>query len=423
MHQKNNILFLALLVLSACSGPQYMVLEDQPLAGIKITIDAGHGDTQAYDSFRIGQTGEREEWINLRVAKMLSRKLSLAGANVQMTRTKDQDISLGGRATLAKMHGSDLFVSIHHNGSGNDPSMDLPIVYFYESSSRNPASVDFGKILIDSMRAGLTFQQQQDGAVYSDHLIYSSGTSVLRNTINDMPGVIGEAGFFTNPAGEGRLKSKDYNKLEAEIYYKAILEYFDRGLPFATCLLPDSLAFIDLSRPLEFELDDGFGNTFFEENSFKVLQGGVQIQSSWDSNSGILTATPEASGEKSVSFQVFARNLQGNAMHPTPFNFLTEWGYEWYSLEEWGEAFEAAEVIYSQILTQSVGDSLSQLVKIDSALNLYQLSLELQHVHPRARVAEEKVLWLLQKKHDLSDDDLSEAIEAQKDRLTQYYPE
>ena len=423
MRQNITLFTLALLVLSACTGPQYMVLEDQPLAGINITIDPGHGDTQAYDSFRIGQTGEREEWINLRVAKMLSRKLSLAGANVLMTRTKDRDVSLGGRAAMAREHGSDLFVSIHHNGSQNDPSIDLPIVYFFGSADLNPASVDFAKILIDSMRAEMTFHQQQDGAVYSDHLIYSSGTSVLRNTINDMPGVIGEAGFFTNPAGEGRLKSKAYNKLEAEIYYKAILEYFNRGTPFATCLLPDSIKFIDLSRPIEFELDDGFGNTFFEENSFKVLQEGVQIKSNWDSNSSILTATPEASPEKSVSFQVFARNLQGNAMHPIPFTFLTAAGYEWYSLEKWFEAFESAEILKRQIDAQNMEKSESQMAQIDEALHLYQLSLELQPVHPRARIAEEKTLWLLQKKQDLSNDDLSEAIEAQQNRLKNYYPE
>ena len=422
MHQKIIFITFTLLVLSACTGPQYMALEDQPLAGINITIDPGHGDTQAYDAFRVGQTGEREEWINLRVAKLLGRKLSLAGANVLMTRTKDRDVSLGGRAALAMDHGSDLFVSIHHNGSQNDPSIDLPIVYFFGSAALNPASVDFAKILIDNMRAGLTFKQQQGGAVYSDHLIYSSGTSVLRNTIDDMPGVIGEAGFFTNPAGEGRLKSKAYNKLEAEIYYKAILEYFNRGTPFATCLLPDSLKYINLNRPLEFELDDGFGNTFFEENSFKVLQGGVQIQSHWDSNTGILTATPDTSTEKLVFFQVFARNIQGNAIHPVPFEFLTAAGYEWYSLEKWFEAFEGAEALYSQIDAQNMEASESQLVQINSALHLYQLSLELQPVHPRARVAEEKNLWLLQRKQNVSDEDLNEAIKAQQDRLKNYYP-
>jgi N-acetylmuramoyl-L-alanine amidase len=422
MLQKFTVFILTIFVFSACTGLQSMSSEDKPLEGVNITIDPGHGDTRAYDSFRIGPTGEREEWINLRVAKMLGKKLSRAGANVLMTRTRDRDISLGGRAAMAKAHGSDLFVSIHHNGSQNDPSMDLPLVYFFGSATLNPASVDFAKILLDSLRAGLRFEQQH-GAVYSDHLIYSSGTSVLRNTIDAMPGVIGEAGFFTNSAGEGRLKTKDYNKREAEIYYAAILEYFKRGTPFATCLLPDSLAFIDLMQPIPFELDDGFGNTFFEENSFKVLQGGVQIQSQWDSNSGILTAIPIPSPEQQVFFQVFARNIQGNAIHPEPFTFLTAEGYDWYSHEKWFEAYKDAEVLYDALVTQGKSTAENDLARIDTALHFYQLSLELQPVHPRARAAEEKILWLLQMKQDLSIDDLSLEIEAQQERLKNYYPE
>ncbi len=406
--------------LYACSGPESMRLIDPPLQGVNITIDAGHGNTAAYDSYRIGPTGEREEWINLRVAKLLARKLKAAGANVLMTRTKDQDISLGGRASLAKLHHSDLFVSIHHNGSENDPNMDLPVVYFYGSATLNPASVDFATILLDSMRAEMTFKQQNAGAVYSDHLIYSSGTSVLRNTYEEMPGVIGEGGFFTQPAGEGRLKSKEYNKLEADIYFRAILEYFDRGAPFATPVVADSLLYLDLNKPLEFELDDGFGNTFFEERSFQVWQDGVRIKSHWDSNSGILTAIPDSSLEKSVSFQVFARNLKGNAMHPRPFTFMTWSGYNWYSHEKWYDAFSEGQATLATL--KSTQNTEAQLALLESSLHLFKLSLELQIVHPQARLAEENILALLIKKQALTGIDLSEEIEAQQDRLKNYYP-
>lgn len=417
MSFKTVLILLATLVLSACLSTQSMLVEDQPLKGLNITIDPGHGYTQNYDFYRIGPTGEREEWINLRVAKILSDKLTLAGANVLMTRTKDRDVSLGGRAAMAKHHESDLFVSIHHNGSGNDPSMDLPIVYFYGLADMNPASVDFAKILLDSMRAELTFEQPQAGAVYSDHLIYESGTSVLRNTVDYMPGVIGEGGFFTHPAGEARLKHKEYNKLEAEVYFKAILDYFERGLPTANPLTADTLDFIDLDQPIEFELDDGFGNTFFIENSFKVLQDGQPIPSNWDSNAGILTAIPDSSAEHTVTFQVFARNLKGNALHPQPFTYMTELGFRWYSHQKWFDAFNEAEAIYQQISTDTT------MVMADSARHLYELSLDLQIVHPRARYAEEKILELLMQKQEKLEIDLSEEVEAQKARIRDYYPD
>lgn len=415
MQQKIILILFVSILLSGCTGTQSMLVEDQPLKGFSITIDPGHGNTEAYDSFRIGPTGEREEWVNLRVAKILSKKLTRAGADVLMTRTKDRDVSLGGRATLAKRHKSDLFVSIHHNGSVNDPSMDLPIVYFFGSADLNPASVDFARILIDSMRAEMTFEQQEAGAVYSDHLIYGSGTSVLRNTVDAMPGVIGEGGFFTHPAGEGRLKHKEYNKLEAEVYFKAILDYFERGLPFAKALTPDSLDYIDLSKPIQFELDDGFGNTFFKEKSFKVLQDGARIKASWDTKTGILTAWPDSSDEHEVTFQVFARNLKGNAMHPRPITFVTEAGFNWYSHQKWYEAFEAAETHYTQIDKDA-------LANIDAALHLYRLSLDLQIVHPKAREAEDKILELLEKKQALVEEDLGEEIKLQNDRIREYYP-
>jgi len=412
-----------LLLLSSCSAPAVMYTGERPLAGINITIDPGHGDTKAYDDFRVGPTGEREEWINLRVAKELAKKLSWAGANVLMTRIDDKDVSLGGRATLAKKHQSHLLVSIHHNGSENDLRMDFPIVYFFGPSNQNPASVDFATILLAGMRDRLNFELPEAGAVYSDHLIYDSGTSILRNTIDQMPGVIGEAGFFTQIAGEGRLKSKSYNKLEAEVYYQAILAYFERGVPFATPFPPDSLSYLDLNHSLEFQLDDGFGSAFFEENSVSVFQDGEPLDFNWDPVSGILKVIPIPSDERRVSFQVFGRNFKGNAIHPRPFSFLTEAGNRWYSYDQWESAFKKAENLYAQITALDTNATDQDLAILDTTLNLYQLSLELQIVHREARKAEERILSLLELKQMAFELDLSKEIEAQYQRINEYYPD
>ena len=47
----------------------------KPLTDITICIDPGHGATTRTDSFRVGPTGEREEWIDLRVGKYLKKYL------------------------------------------------------------------------------------------------------------------------------------------------------------------------------------------------------------------------------------------------------------------------------------------------------------------------------------------------------------
>ncbi|MCF7823873.1 MAG: N-acetylmuramoyl-L-alanine amidase [Candidatus Marinimicrobia bacterium] len=423
MSSKYILFFLSLSVLISCSGPTMMSAKNKPLQGVNITIDPGHGDSEAYDNFRVGPSGEREEWINLRVAKTLNKMLSRAGANVLLSRSEDKDLSLGGRATLAKKHHSDLLISIHHNGSGVDFDMDLPIVYFFGPASQNPASVDFAKILIQGMREKMTFEQAQMGAVYSDYLIYDSGTSILRNTIDQMPGVIGEGGFFTHPKGEARLKSKHYNKLEAEVYYEAILKYFERGLPIANPSLDKGQNFLDMTKAIEFKLDDGLGSTDFDIASLQILQDGDTLEAKWDAVTGILSAVPLSSGKDEVTFHVFGRNLRGNALHPRPFTFVTEQGARWKSYSSWQAAFDQADSLVSKLGTQDSSSTEDELFLLSEAIRLYQVSLEIQIVHPKARFAEEQILTLLEMKQLLSGDDMESEIREQRQRLSEYYPD
>ena len=126
------VIFLTILI-SDCGAPKYG--DELPLAGITLTIDPGHGNTEAYDSIRIGPSGEREEWINLRVALILRNLLREAGARVVMTRDTDRDVNLDGRAMIAKINNSDLFISIHHNGTLNDSALDFPLIYSWEDAA------------------------------------------------------------------------------------------------------------------------------------------------------------------------------------------------------------------------------------------------------------------------------------------------
>jgi hypothetical protein len=60
----------------------------------------------------------------------------------------------------------------------------------------------------------------------SDHTIFpESGTAVLRHSYG-IPGIIGEASFFTHPSEEKRLKIREYNHLEASAYYAALEDFF-----------------------------------------------------------------------------------------------------------------------------------------------------------------------------------------------------
>lgn len=196
-----------------------------PVKGKIICLDAGHGGTAKTDSFRAGPTGEREEWINLRVALLLQKMLEEKGARVVMTRVSDDTISLSRRAQIAKENNSDLFLSIHHNATA-DPKVNFPIIYFHGNASENKASVILGKEIGKALGEKL-YQGSTPVSIVSDHVIFSqSGTRVLRGSYG-IPGVIAEASFFTNPEEEGKLKQPEHNHQEAEAYLAALENYFE----------------------------------------------------------------------------------------------------------------------------------------------------------------------------------------------------
>jgi N-acetylmuramoyl-L-alanine amidase len=203
--------------------------DGDPLAGRVICIDAGHGGTAETDSFRVGPGGEREEWINLRVALMLRDMLEGRGAGVLMTRTEDVAVELEDRATLAVENGAEAFISIHHNATA-DPEANFPVIYFHGTASENQAGVALARQIGDSLADAL-FEVRTDVALVSDHAIFpTAGAAVLRHSYG-IPGVIGEASFFTNPEEEGRLKTEEYNRREAEAYVAALAEFFSLPAP------------------------------------------------------------------------------------------------------------------------------------------------------------------------------------------------
>lgn len=194
------------------------------LEGKIICIDPGHGGTAETDTYRVGPGGEREEWINLRVALILQKMLEKAGSNVVMTRKSDDFVSLENRSELARSHHADLFLSIHHNATADD-NVNFPIIYFHGSANENRASVRLGKLVNEKLIHYL-FKGKGPSSLVSDYTIFpKSGASVLRGTYG-IPGIIGEATFFSHPGEENRLKKKMHNRNEAKAYFEAILGFF-----------------------------------------------------------------------------------------------------------------------------------------------------------------------------------------------------
>jgi N-acetylmuramoyl-L-alanine amidase len=205
-------------------GPSQPVPGENVLEGKIIFLDPGHGGTAETDDFRVGPAGEREEWMNLRVALVLRDLLEARGARVFMSRTEDVAVPLQERADSAVAYGADVFLSIHHNATA-DPAVNFPIIYFHGNASENQASVALGRSVARELRQAL-FAGEAPVSLVSDHVIFpAAGAAVLSHSYG-IPGIIGEASFFTHPPEEERLKDPDYNRREAEAYLAALEEFF-----------------------------------------------------------------------------------------------------------------------------------------------------------------------------------------------------
>ena len=224
-----TLLYAFLLFITACAAPSQNEENPSSLSNKTIFLDPGHGGTADTDQYRVGPTGEREEWINLRVALMLRDMLEAKGASVLMSRSSDSAVALQERAEMAKAAEADVFLSIHHNATA-DTSVNFPIIYFHGNVSENQASVVLARKVALQLRESL-FAGQSQVSIASDHTIFpTAGTSVLRHSYG-IPGIIGEATFFTHPPEELRLKDEAYNRKEAAAYVAALEAFFAEEIP------------------------------------------------------------------------------------------------------------------------------------------------------------------------------------------------
>ena len=196
-----------------------------------IYIDPGHGGLGKSDLFRMSKQGEYEEAINLRVSLILYDMLKKAGAWPILSRYTDVDIDLDERARHIKEAQPELLISVHHNGSARAADgVNYATVFVHATKETNPQSYDFAELLKAEFKKATNLYCN----IVSDFAIFNeSGMRILRLTRNVCPGVIGEFGFFSDERFSLLLADINFNTKEAEAYFRAICEYFRRGMPTA----------------------------------------------------------------------------------------------------------------------------------------------------------------------------------------------
>ncbi|MEJ1994841.1 MAG: N-acetylmuramoyl-L-alanine amidase [Limibacillus sp.] len=202
---------------------------------ITVVIDPGHGGV---DPGAIGRSGIYEKHIVLSFAKELARGLEKQGRyNVVMTREQDIFVKLGDRREIARKAGADLFISIHADSHGDAALSGTSVYTLSEKSSDSVAAQLAASENKADLIAGIELEEHPDevsnilldltqretmnlSARFAAMLVedLKGRTELLRNThrfagfvvlkAHDVPSVLVELGFLSNPNDERKLKSE-----------------------------------------------------------------------------------------------------------------------------------------------------------------------------------------------------------------------
>jgi N-acetylmuramoyl-L-alanine amidase len=172
--------------------------------------------------------------VNLAVARRTADRLTAAGATVVLTRTTDVRVTLTTRALLATRLGARAFVSVHHNADPDGPS-ERPGAEVWHRVD-DPASRRLAGLLQEEVAAafaayeGVPWQADRDAGAKSRRRAGGDDYyGVLRNA--ELPAVISEAAYLSNPAEAALLARPDVQEAEADALARAVARFLTTDDP------------------------------------------------------------------------------------------------------------------------------------------------------------------------------------------------
>ncbi|OEH55547.1 N-acetylmuramoyl-L-alanine amidase [Oceanobacillus sp. E9] len=174
-----------------------------------IVIDAGHGGR---DVGAIGTSNTYEKDFAFLTAQELASELTYLGADVHMTRSHDEFISLNSRASYANFVDTDAFISIHYNSVADLPNV-TGIETFYYNEKMKP--------LAESVQQGMirSSGDEDRGTSYGDF-------QILRLSLQ--PSLLLELGFISNKEQEALLSTTGYQKQLVSGILEGLSTHFNR---------------------------------------------------------------------------------------------------------------------------------------------------------------------------------------------------
>ena len=248
------------------------------LADVTIVLDPGHGGRGERQGWKCGPTGLREAEVNLRVARFLRDFLSKAGADVVLTRAEDVYLDsdykadLRARIEIANELRADLFLSIHHNGNDHSPAANYTSIFYHATPDYDLAVLDAGRYLLAGLDDALRLEQQLACGLVSDYTIFpGTGFAVLRAA--EVPAILTESSFHSNPVQEQLLRDPVYNRREAYGLFLGLARWARAGLPRIRLIEPKDYQ-MKPGQPIVIGLDDGLSGRGGFGLDLSQIQGG-----------------------------------------------------------------------------------------------------------------------------------------------------
>lgn len=227
-----------------------------------VAIDAGHGGV---DPGSIGKSGTREKNVTLAIARRLKERIDREpGMRAVLTRDSDYFVELRDRIVRARRQQADMFVSVHAD-SYRDRSVVGSSVYVLSArgasdesarwlADRENAADLVGGVSLedkDSVLASVLLDLSQGASMSAsfaaaqkvmDELdrignvtrrgVKSAGFVVLKSP--DIPSILVETAFISNPTEESRLGSSKHQQRLAEAIFQGVRGYFYTNPPPGT---------------------------------------------------------------------------------------------------------------------------------------------------------------------------------------------
>lgn len=232
MYKRNNKLKFILIIVTIlisfmcifCRENKTEAVSDIKVPDKLILIDPGHG---GMDGGAVSNNGIVEKNINLSISLKIRDKLKQSGYRVMMTRDTDRGLytksgninvmkaeDLTNRCRMKRDSKSDLFISIHQNFFSQSSCQGAQIWY-----SKNRASSQFAHILQENMKKDLGNNNREEKEARGEY-------KILR-CYSNIPSVIVECGFLTNPREERKLITDEYQEKVSDSIVRSINEYFE----------------------------------------------------------------------------------------------------------------------------------------------------------------------------------------------------